>query len=423
MGRLTFALALVCVLMAGCGGSGDGGGDRTQVVLQAFASPDEQKAYETLIAAFEKQNPHIDVKLVPVGDQGDHVAKLTTDLAAGRPADVFLLNYRRFGQFAGKKQIDPAGPRLRASQVLDEKQFYEPALDAFRFGGELQCAPQNISSPVVYYNTALFEQAGIPKPKAGWTWDDMRDAALELTKGDVDGLTFEPSINRFAPFIWQAGGEVVDDLEKPTKVSLFEEPDVEAVTFLVNLRHRDGVVPEMIEAAANMASGSSAAGRAGMLIESRRAVTGLREAEDIEWDVAPLPVHPKLRKPAVMLHSDAYCLAKSSKVSEEAWRFVEFAVGPEGAPILARTGRTVPSLKSVAASDAFLDASSPPASAQVFLDQIKSLRRFPNIAAWNEIEAKADIVVEEWFFGSEPPEALGFEIDLSTLELFAEQGG
>ena len=38
-----------------------------------------------------------------------------------------------------------------------------------------------------------------------------------------------------------------------------------------------------------------------------------------------------------------------------AWRFVEFALGPEGAPVIAKTGRTVPSLKSVAESDAFLD--------------------------------------------------------------------
>jgi multiple sugar transport system substrate-binding protein len=251
----------------------------------------------------------------------------------------------------------------------------------------------------------------------------MRRAALKTTGGDVSGLTFEPSINRFAPFIWQAGGEVVDDLAEPTRVSLLEKPDLEALTFLVNLRHRDKVVPEMVQAKSEDPEAMFAAGRAAMMIDSRRAVTGLRAVEGLEWDVAPLPVHPRRRKAAVMLHSDAYCVARSSKLKDAAWRFVEYAIGPEGAPVIARTGRTVPSLKSVSESDAFLDPSRPPASARVFLDQIPALKRFPNIAAWNEIEGKADVVVEEWFFGSEPPEALGFEIDLSTLELFQARGG
>ncbi|HET6770237.1 MAG TPA: hypothetical protein VFH75_01185, partial [Actinomycetota bacterium] len=155
----------------------------------------------------------------------------------------------------------------------------------------------------------------------------------------------------------------------------------------------------------------------GMLIESRRATTALRVVQDLDWDVAPLPVHPERQEPAVMLHSDAYCMASSSSVKTAAFRFVEFALGPEGAPILARTGRTVPSLRSVAESPAFLDPSQPPESAQVFLDQIPAIMRFPNISVWHEIESKADPVVEEWSFGNEPPQALGLEIDVATLEL------
>ena len=37
--------------------------------------------------------------------------------------------------------------------------FYQPAIDAFRYKGDLWCIPQNVSSLAVYYNKALFDAA------------------------------------------------------------------------------------------------------------------------------------------------------------------------------------------------------------------------------------------------------------------------
>jgi multiple sugar transport system substrate-binding protein len=409
---MALALALVA---AGCG-SGDGAGKAGPVTLQVFADPDEIKAYERLIAAFEEREPGIDVRLVPVDGQDDHQAKLAAGFAAGSPPDLFLINYRRFGQFAARGVLEPLGERV------DLDGLYPVAVDAFRFDGRVQCAPQNVSSPVVYYNTDLFRRAGIAPPQAGWTWDDLTAAAQRLDDGAVTGIGFEPSLNRFAPFVWQAGGEVVDDPERPARVSLLEAPDRRALAFLTGLQHRHHVTLTMAEAEAQDPEERFAAGTLAMLIESRRATTGLRNAKDLRWDVAPLPVDPRAGRPAVMLHSDAYCMSRASTRKDDAARFVSFALGEEGAAILARTGRTVPSRRSVAESEAFLDGARPPRSAQVWLDQIPSIRRFPTLAAWNEIETKADVVVEEWFYGKEPPEALGLEIDLATGDLF-EAGG
>jgi len=419
------ATTLAAALVAGaCSGATA----RTQVVLQVFADPAEAAAYQELIGAFEQENQDVEIKLVPVGSQSDHMAKLSTAFSAGNPPDIFLVNYRRFGQFAGRGVLEPLGARLARSRVFGEEDLFAEAVDAFRFEGTLLCLPQNVSTPVVYWNRALFREAGLAPPAEGWTWDDMLQAAKALTKDDngdgiidIRGLGFEPSLNRFAPFIWQAGGKIVDDLEHPTTMSLFDPGAIEALNFFIELQYVHHVVPTLPEFESEDVEHQFANDRLGMLIESRRATTALRVVQDLDWDVAPLPVHPERKEPVVMLHSDAYCMAKSSAVKDAAFRFVEFAVGQDGAPILARTGRTVPSLRSVAESEAFLDPSQPPESAQVFLDQIPFIRRFPNIAVWHEIESKADPVVEEWSFGREPPTALGLEIDVATLELFGPQ--
>lgn len=395
------------------------------VTFQIFGDPQEAAAYQQLIDAFEAKNEGIDVRLVAVGSQGDHMTKLATAFSGGTPPDIFLINYRRYGHFAGKGVLEPLGPRLDASAALDVEDFYPQAIDAFRFDGALTCLPQNISTPVIYYNTDLFAAAGIAAPKTGWTWDDLLKAAKKLTrdgdgdgKAEVHGLAFEPSLNRFASFIWQAGAEIVDDVAQPKAMTLFSAEAKEALRFLTDLQHRYHVVPTLAEQESEDPETRFAAGRAAMLIDSRRAATGLRAVKELAWDVAPLPVHPTRRTPAVMLHSDAYCMAKASDAKDAGFRFVEFALGPEGARIVAKTGRTVPSLISVAESDAFLDATQPPASAQVFLDQIPAIKRFPILAAWNEIESKADPVIEEWFFGGEAPENLGIEIDFETFQLF-----
>ena len=416
------AAALAVALVATA--CSDGATAKTRVVLQAFADPAESAAYQRLISAFEQENQDVEVKLVPVGSQGDHVAKLATDFSAGNPPDLFLINYRRFGQFADNGVLEPLRAHLERSRVFKVDDMYPQAVDAFTFEGTLLCLPQNISTPVIYWNRELFSEAGLAPPADGWTWDDMLATAKALTKDDngdgiidIRGLGFEPSLNRFAPFIWQAGGSIVDDLENPTKMSLFDPGAIEALKFISELQYKHHVVPTRPEFESEDPEHMFANGRLGMLIESRRATTALRVVESLDWDVAPLPVHPERREPAVMLHSDAYCMAKSSTVKNAAFRFVEFALGPKGAPILARTGRTVPSLRSVAESRAFLDPGQPPESAQVFLDQIPAIMRFPNIAAWNEIESKADPIVEEWSFSNEPPQAFGLEISVATLEL------
>ena len=116
------------------------------------------------------------------------------------------------------------------------------------------CLPQNLSSLVVYYNRDLFDAAGVPYPEAGWTWADFLAAAKALTKDiDGDGLTdqhglgVENSLIRFTPFIWQAGGELVDDVDHPTRLTIDTPQAREAIQFFIDLSLVHKVVPTEAE--------------------------------------------------------------------------------------------------------------------------------------------------------------------------------
>jgi multiple sugar transport system substrate-binding protein len=423
--RLAVAGLLVATLAAcggGDGGGSDGGDVSGDISFLVFGEPEELKAFRAVITAFRKVEPEVSVQLIEASDRDDLLARLSTSFAGGTPPDLFLLNYRFYGQFAARDVLEPIEDRLNDSDAFEEDDFYPQALEAFRFDGELVCLPQNISSLVVYYNRDLFRQAKVPEPQPGWTWDEMVEKAIKLTRdtngdGDIDqhGLGVEPSIIRVAPFVWSNGGDVVDDEDEPTRLVLDTPEATEAMQKFFDLRREHLVVPSEQEVEAEDDETRFQNGREAMVLSSRRATPTFRTITAFDWDVAPLPRHDD---EAGILHSDAYCLTKASDNKDAAWAFMEFALGEEGQRITARSGRTVPSLKAVARSSAFLDPSLKPAHSEVFLDGIPAIRRVPTISTWPEIEDAAEGILEQGLYRGVPAEEVAKQLVEQTTPMF-----
>ena len=422
----------VAALLAGCGGGDDDGALRFLV----FGDPEEIEAFREVARVYGRMESGEPVELIEASDRTDLIARLSTSIAGGKPPDIVLLNYRYYGQFAAKGAIEPVSERFRESDAFDRDDFYPQALDAFRWQGEQLCMPQNVSSLVVYYNRDLFRRAGLPDPQAGWTWPEFVATAARLTldaagnpivgidpdqggggaRVEIFGLGVESTLIRIAPFVWSNGGELVDDERRPTRLTLDTPEAQKALDDFFALRSRNRVVPSDIEVEAEDDEARFANGRLEMLLSSRRSTPTFRTIRDFEWDVAPLPVQ---REPVGILHSDAYCITSASPRQDAAWRFVEFALGPEGQRITARSGRTVPSLIAVSRSRAFLDPSKPPRRSQVFLDGIATIRRVPSISTWPEIEDASGPILENGMYLGWAADRVARELDEATRPLFA----
>lgn len=353
VGKVMLAVVGVA-LLAAC--STSSGASEGVIRLQVAGEAEEITVYESLINSFERDNPDIEVELVPVSDRDDHLAKLTTAFSTGNPPDVFLINFREFSQYVARGAVDSVEPYLDDAG-LDLASYYEQPLEAFTFDDELQCMPQNISSLVVYYNKKLLKSAGLEPPPDDWDWDEFRRYALELTGGETRGLGIEPSIIRLAPFIWSNGGELTDDPDAPTRFTLEEPAARAALDYIVDLVRDDEVVPTEQEVAAQDLQTRFVSGKLGLYLSSRREVPVLREVAGVKFDVAPLPT---AEEPAGILHSDAYCISTGASDPDAAFEFVRFATDNQGQTITALGGRTVPSLTEVAESGAFLDPTRPP---------------------------------------------------------------
>ena len=427
--RRTALILSLLILGGACSSDGGGGGeatdggagDRVTISFLAEGEAEEIEAYEDIVSAFEEEQDAIHVEL-RFADEGDELLEqLSTSLAADAPPDIFLMNYRDYGQFAARGAVEPIEERLASSSVLHPEDFYDTAMEPFKFDGTHQmCIPQNASNLVVYYNADLFEGAKLDPPATGWKWEEFLQDAVQLTQGDVYGVGVEPQLIRVAPFIWSNGGQVVDDEASPTRLALDGRLSTQAMQRVFDLRGAYGVSPPAEMADATPLEEQFLQGTVAMYLDSRKVVPTFRTITDFDWDVAPLPI---VKEPVSILHSDAYCMTAASDRQDEAWTFMEFALGPEGQQIAAETGRTVPSLRSVAESDAFLDPSSEPSNSQVYLDNIPLLRAVPNIGPWAEIEEMANGLIEEGYYSNAEAAEVAREVVTQSQPLFARDEG
>jgi multiple sugar transport system substrate-binding protein len=393
-----------------------------QVSFMVFGDAAEYAAYEALVAAFEAEQPDIDVVLTHIPSQSEYRTRLAADFAAGTPPDVSLMNYRRYAAFAAAGSLAPVGRYLAESDVISPADFYPLPMDVFTWRGELMCLPQNIASLVVYYNRDLFQAAGVAEPSAGWTWDDFLAAAQALTRDDDGdgrpeqyGLGLEPTLYRLAPFVWANGGRIVDDPAYPAQLGLSRLPSLQAFEWFTALQTVHGVVPDRLAEASLDSETRFMQGTTAMYLNSRRGVPAYREIAGFDWDVAPLP---RGVEGAGILHSDGFCLSESAADPDAAWKLIEFAGSVEGQSVLARSGRTVPSNVAVAESPAFLEPATRPANARVFLDELPLLRAVPVLSTWDEIEATADSEIERAFYGDVTPDEAAILARDRTEEYF-----
>jgi multiple sugar transport system substrate-binding protein len=374
-----------------------------QLTFLISGDPTDEAAYQSLIDAFTAVHHDIAVDLINIPSGGDFRKRLAADFAAATPPDLFLINYRHLGRFLASGAVEPLTAYLENSTLIKPSDYYPQALHAFQWNGEQFCMPQNMSSPVIYYNKALFDAAGVAYPTDTWTWEEFVATAQTLTQdpdkdGIIDSYGFgaEVTIVRMAPFVWMNGGDLVDDPAAPTRLTLDTVESKAALAWFVALQTTHHVTPDAIAEEAESSLSRFVNGRMAMFIDSRRAVPEFRAITAFDWDVAALPVG---QTQASILHSDAFCMAAAGQQKDTAWTFVEFANATAGQTILAQSGRTVPSRMALAESPVFLDPQAKPAHSQAFLDAIPGIRNLPLMATWSDIEGIVSTELTNAFYG------------------------
>ena len=340
-------VAVVATLsLAACSGSSETPAEESGPVTLTVSgwSLETTPEFQTIADGFHEKNPDVTVELKEY-DPAEYNTLLTADLAAGSGPDIIT-----------QKEVKFVPTFVEGGQLLDVSDVELPdgisGASSYEVDGTAYAVPYRNDSWVLFYNKALFDQAGVEYPDGSWTWDDYSEAAAALTEGiaAAGGTAKGAYLHNWQSTV-QGFASAQSDTDVLTGDYEYMEPFYENVLALQG----DGYQVDFNTAKANQLTYQGEFGKqnAAMLpmgtwfVATLIAQQASGDADDFEWGIAPIPQVDDStagldNTPVTFGDPTGFGINAAiddSKV-QAAKDFLAFAAGEEGAQILAGIGIT-----------------------------------------------------------------------------------
>lgn len=351
--------------------------------IRVWAMGEEGLNLEKLIPAFERENPDIRVEIMQI-PWALAYDKMITAVAGGTTPDVTQIGTTWMAPFAAMGALAPLNEFIERSAVLSADDFFPGSWGTAVVEGVIYGIPWYVDVRVLYYRTDLLQEAGFDRPPA--TWDELRVVGKALADIGDFGMGLSPHWQEFLPFVWQAGGDLLDEaMEEP----LVTEPEfVEALEFFVSL-FRDGIAPlgiGEVDLFHAFATGFFPMYFSGpWMVELIRARTP--EIDGL-WSIAPMP---RQAAGTSFIGGANFAIFEGTRNKEAAWRFLEFMGRAETQVEWYRILRGLPAVKAAWEDPLLMEE---PIMA-VFHAQLLDAKSPPAHPGWEEIARALMTRVEE----------------------------
>lgn len=135
--------------------------------LRFWALGREGEVVGELLADFQRQHPHISVRVHALPWSAAH-EKLLTAFAGDATPDVAQLGNSWIAEFAAVNALLPLGPWVAATPALQPGDWFDGIWATNVVGGQLLGLPWYVDTRLLFYRRDLFERAGIARPPATW---------------------------------------------------------------------------------------------------------------------------------------------------------------------------------------------------------------------------------------------------------------
>ncbi|WP_240763200.1 ABC transporter substrate-binding protein [Paenibacillus thalictri] len=335
-GAMLAGLATGCATSKETGSSGTTAapkGETKPVTLKMTVLSDDQNAFKEVFAEFKKENPNIDVQIDTIPQQ-QYYEKLRMQLSSGENIDIIGGN---MDVFLDTGILEPLDDYI-AKNKMDVSGF-GPLYDNLKVNDKTYGLPYRKSNWMLYYNKTLFDEMKVPYPKADMTWDEFRDLAKKMTKGEgankVYGAFLHPWAQTWYMQAVQTGASIIDKDLSPFKKGLQFRMDME----------KDGSIMSWAEQITTNAHYNSAfqKGNVAMNVIGDWHVAQLRAAEQekkisFDWDVVPIPHPAGVPANTSLATPVSLMLNKNSKNKDAAFQVIQFMTGAKGAKVFASKG-------------------------------------------------------------------------------------
>ncbi len=409
---------IVTSLLISCGGSkeADSGEANGKVELRFLAPADEGRAniYNELFAKFEEETG---IKVTPeyVTNWDDFNQKYMTQLAAKSSPDVVDVSVIYKDQFIDSGYFYDISTYAK-ERNFDFSKYYESHFEGFSRGDALYGMPNGTTMIAVYYNKALFDEAGIPYPDSDWTkaptWDEFFEIVGKLTKGEGPnkqyGLGTTIDIAWLFPLLWQNGADFVTP--DGTKSAINTPEGIESLQYIYDLFFESGYSPSLSTLKTIQVSELFKTGKVAMFMDGNWWMESLSSIDSFEWGVMPLPQNKDVITGSYI---DCWSVSADSKYPYESYQLTEYLISEEG--LRMHSAKGIPSMIQIAEDEidviySFVDEE----SRRAWSGALAAGRTPVYTKNWAQIIAEANKSLEKLALGEISAADAAAEIEKST---------
>ncbi|MBE3583323.1 MAG: sugar ABC transporter substrate-binding protein [Limnochordaceae bacterium] len=360
---------------------------KVTIRYQYWGGAPEIAIVEQVVNQFMKEHPNIEVKAENVPYPG-YSERTTALIAAGTAPDVLNVPVQMFAQLAAQGAFHDLGQLAKQDKSFDLEEYILPARMVFTYNGKLEALPREFGPMMMFYGKQMFDEKGLPYPDADWTWDTFLSDAQKLTRdldgdGKIDRFFFAGSswIDVYLPFLWGAGGDILD---KSGKYAVVDQPAaVKGLQFYADLFLKYHVSPTLAESSSRVnVTDWFTRNQIAVYPTFRAGTTVFLKQKGFDFDVAPFPKGPGGYATIVEPVGVAITTQTTGDKLEAAWEFAKYMTGPVGVTIMTEQNLIVPAIVSVAKSNAFITPNVPPAHDLAFIQMQPYARVVPMVPQW-----------------------------------------
>lgn len=320
-----------------------------------------EPVYPAVLKAFEQENPDIKVDVIDIAAK-EYPDKMTVMLAAGEDVDVFAVkDFASYSNYAERNYLTPLNSFVSKSKI--DLKPYGGALNYVKNKGRLMVFPYRSDIYILYYNKDIFDKAGVPYPSNDMTWQQYREIAKQITRGEGNDKIWGAYFH-----FWRSQVQIPLLLTTKTTLSdgkyAFLKPMYQLV---LGMQNEDKSIMSYAEIKTSSANyrGLFESGKVGMEYMGTWFIGSLIidkkvGKHNVNWGIARAPHWPGVSAGSTITGITNLAINAKSSKKDAAWKLVSFMGGAKGAKIFAKYG-VFPALRTPEVLDIYTSADGFPA--------------------------------------------------------------
>lgn len=317
--------------------------------------------YEPLINAYEAAHPDVKIEMVDLGSS-DYQTVLATQLTgSGSGFDIVTVkDVPGYTTLVNKGVLEPLDDYIAKDNV--DLAAFKGLTDQITVDGKLYELPFRSDFWVLYYNKDVFDNAGVAYPTNDMTFEQYDALARQLTNTEPGSEVFGAHYHT-----WRSAIQLFGILDGKNTIVDGSYDFLKPYYEMILTEQEDGVCQDYatLKTSNLHYSGAFSQGNIGMMNMGSWFIATLIEkvksgeyTDCTNWGIVKYPHAEGVEPGSTLATITSLAIPTSAPNKDQAWDFIKFVCGEEGAEILASTG-TIPAVMTddiatmVAATDGF----------------------------------------------------------------------